>query len=357
LANVSSRIGKRIAEAACQTAIKAFQVAVEVAVKDAHAQVWTRGTYPLGEWRPFESPVDFTIWFAREPSARDLRSVRLNYERLKKIFPLTGSLNLYVATEVKLISGIVNPFELERDPQLKKKLEPSSEIHERAHAATYLFRTLDQELDLVMEDSERLQPRWDQQLLRVGQVLEDSVFTEWQTLPGRSLLRHTIDLAVRVLDIPKADRDGVADCLELYYQSVAHDVPIQTLRPLIEREPFLWAVFPHRFCFEMVEPPKMTGILAELALAEVSWELSDMLRKARLHPLHDSRPGFRAGVRGALKKSRGRGSESEQVRASVRSHLDSLEEFYDRFLCSKGVVSPGTDQRIEMAVERIRTLL
>jgi len=319
------------------TAVRGFQLAVEMALHDAHAQVWTRGSYPMGDWRPFESTVDFTIWFAKEPSTRDLRSVRRNYERLQKIFPLTGSLNLYVATETALISGIVNPFELERDPQLKKKLQPSSEIHARAHAATYLFRTLDQELSTVLDNPERLQPRWDQHLIQVGQVLEDAVFDEWQEMAQCDLLRQTLNLAVRVLDIPTAERDEIADCLELYYQSVGRDVPVQTLRPLIEREPYLWAVFPHRFCFEMIEPPKLTGILAELALAEVTWELSDMLRKARLHPT--------------------RGSKNEQARASVRSHLDSLEEFYDRFLCSKGVVSPGTDQRIGNAVKRIRALV
>lgn len=333
MSNISSRLGKRLAEVTYSTAIKAFQLAVEVAVNDAHAQVWTRGAYPLGEWRPFESLVDFTVWFAKDPSPRDLGAVRQNFERLQKVFPLTGSLNLYVATEADLVSGVVNPFELERDPQLKKKLQPTSEIHARAHAATFLFRTLEKDLNAVLDTPERLQPRWDQQLLQVGEVLDDSVFEEWQSLPGGDLFRHTINLAVRLLDVPKEEQGEIADCLELYYQSVVRDVPVQTLRPLIEREPYLWAVFPHRFCFKMIEPPHLTGTLAELALAEVSWELSDMLRKSRLYPTH------------------------EQTRATARSHLDSLQEFYDRFLCSKGVVTPATNQRIETVVKRIRSIL
>ena len=113
------------------------------------------GHIPWAEWRPFQSPVDFTVWFAKDPSSRDLNAVRQNYERLQKVFPLTGGLNLYVATEAPLVSGIVNPFELERDPQLKKKF--NRERNSRAGACRDLFfRTLEKELDDVLNSPGRV---------------------------------------------------------------------------------------------------------------------------------------------------------------------------------------------------------
>jgi hypothetical protein len=160
------------------------------------------------------------------------------------------------------------------------------------------------------------------------------------------------------------------DSLELYYHSVARNVPLKSLRSWIESDAYLWAVFPHRFCFESIEPPPLTGILSEIALSELCWELSDLLGKARVHPSMYSKmassrfsrvsqnPSWRMWGR----RDPGNASSAwdlagdELLRASLRSHADSLEEFYDRFLRPRGVPYE-TDSAVISALDRIRKLV
>jgi hypothetical protein len=334
---------RTVGDATYSTAIKAFQLAVEVGLHDAHVQIWTRNGYRGTGWVPFHTPVDLSIWFAREPSARDLNTVRSNYRRVRKIFPVLGEMNLYVATEIELFSVLMNPFELERDPQLKKKIELRTDIHPRARAATFLLRLLDEEIKEVLVATERTERRWSEYFLAVGSVFGDDLeFKTWLDTPGETYLRKILKMVLElIIDPAQKESDAILDCLDLYFQSLGRDVPVETLRPLVQSQPYLWAIFPHRFCFESVKPSldgMFEGLWAELAWSEISWELSRMLGQSRLFP--------------RVSKPRESATE-EALRASMRSHLDSLEEFCQRFLPRQHKASAA----VATTVGRIRNLL
>jgi hypothetical protein len=337
---------KRISDATYTTAVKAFQFAIEISLRDSHAQVWTRNGYKTTGWIPFDQPVDFSVWFAREPSVRDLNSVRDAHSRVKRVFPVLGEMNVYVATEIELFSQLMNPFLLERDPQLKKKIALRNKVSARAQASAYLFRVLDNEVKDVIAESDETQRRWGGYFLSVGKVFDsDGEFEDWLNLAEGSFLKKVIGMALGILG-PTLDLKAKADvleCLELYYQSVGRNVPGDILRPILQSQPSLWAVFPHRLCYESREPKQlkgsMTGVWAELAVAGMSWELSRILASVRL-----------------LGRGRSIERDEEMKRATMRAHLDSIEEFMDLFL-SPTLKECAHTETMATTIGRIRKLL
>jgi hypothetical protein len=337
---------KRFGEATYTTAVKAFQLAIEISLRDSHAQVWTRNGYKGTDWVPFVQPVDFSVWFAREPSVRDLNSVRDVYRRVKKVFPVLGEMNVYVATDIDLFSQLMNPFLLEQDPTLKKKLILKNKVSERAQASAYLFRILDSEVKAVLEESDETQRRWGGYFLSVGKVFDnDREFEDWLNLTEGAFLKKVIGMAVGILG-PPADKKTQADileCLELYYESIGRNVPGDILRPLLQNQPSLWAVFPHRLCYESREPKQlkglMTGAWAELAVAGISWELSRILSSVRL-----------------LGRGRRIEKNEEMKRATIRAHLDSIEEFMALFL-SPTLKECAHSEIMATTIGRIRKIL
>jgi hypothetical protein len=337
---------RRLGEATYTTAVRAFQFAIEVSLRDSHAQVWTRNGYKGTDWVPFNEPVDFSVWFAREPSIRDLNSLRDAYRRVKKVFPILGEMNVYVATEIDLFSQLINPFLLEHDPTLKKKLLVRNKVSPRAQASAYLFRLLDAEVRDVIEANEETERRWGGYFLDVGKVFDsDGEFEDWINREEGTYLKKVIAMAVGILgpaSDPKAQAD-ILECLELYYESVGRNVPGDILRPLLQNQPSLWAVFPHRLCYESREPSQLkgllTGVWAELAIAGMSWELSRIL----------------AGVR-LLGRGRSIEKNEEVKRATIRAHLDSIEEFMDLFL-SPTLAETAHADTMSTTIGRIRKLL
>jgi hypothetical protein len=337
---------KRLSEATYSTAIKAFQLAIEVSLRDSHAQVWTRNGYKTTGWVPFDQPVDFSVWFAREPSVRDLNSVRDAHRRVRKVFPILGEMNLYVATDIELFSQLMNSFLLERDPHLKKKLHPTNKLSPRAQASAYLFRILDNEVKQVLQQSDETQRRWGGYFLSVGKVFDtDGEFEDWLNLEEASFLKKVIAMAVGILGqtLDKKVRVEILECLELYYQSIGRNVPGDILRPILQSQPSLWAVFPHSLCYESREPSQLkgllTGVWGELAIAGMSWELSKIL----------------AGVR-LLGRGRSIEKNEEMKRATMRAHLDSIEEFMHLFL-SPSLKECAHSETMATTIGRIRKLL
>jgi hypothetical protein len=335
---------RRLSEATYSAAIKAFQLAIEVSLRDSNAQVWTRNGYKTTGWVPFDQPVDFSVWFAREPSIRDLNSVRNAHRRVKKVFPILGEMNLYVATDIELFSQLMNSFLLERDPHLKRKLQLTNKLNPRAQASAYLFRVLDAEVKDVLEQSDETQRRWGGYFLSVGKVFgTDGEFEDWLNLEEGTFLKKVVAMAVGILGPSLDKKSEILECLELYYQSIGRNVPGDILRPLLQSQPSLWAVFPHRLCYESREPSQLkgllNGILGELAIAGMSWELSKILAEVRL-----------------LGRGRSIEKNEEMKRATIRAHLDSIEEFTHLFL-SPALKELVHAETMATTIGRIRKLL
>jgi hypothetical protein len=225
---------------------------------------------------PFVSDIDVSVWMAHPPSSRDLARFKSAYSRMKKLFPVIGNVNLYIATEKHWTEQLINRFELERDPQLAKKLSPRSPIKPEVQAAAFLLRMVEKDIDSILAHPEAM----------------------------RTLLRGILDSVADLLDLPEGEQKDFAEPMELYFQSLGRKVPLDLLRPLASKNAAYCAGLPHRFCFETESHPALGDSYVSLARAQISWEILRMLTRRRFW------------------------KQSEPEKAVIRAHLKSLEEFY-----------------------------
>ncbi len=285
-------------------AFKGLQFGIQVYRGDTHAQVWTRNSYRLGNWVPFVSDIDVSVWMAHPPSSRDLARFKSAYSRMKKLFPVIGNVNLYIATEKHWTEQLINRFELERDPQLAKKLSPRSPIKPEVQAAAFLLRMVEKDIDSILAHPEAMKAKWNAHIRRMAQVIPKAKVDVWKGFPERTLLRGILDSVADLLDLPEGEQKDFAEPMELYFQSLGRKVPLDLLRPLASKNAAYCAGLPHRFCFETESHPALGDSYVSLARAQISWEILRMLTRRRFW------------------------KQSEPEKAVIRAHLKSLEEFY-----------------------------
>jgi hypothetical protein len=317
-----------VSQALYRAALKSFQLGIQVYGGKTHAQVWARNSYRLGNWTAFQSDIDLSVWMAREPKAGEVARLVRTHQRVKKVFPFLGEINLYIATDLKWVELLINAFELERDPQLAKKITTQSPLELRFHAASFLLRMLESDIERVLNEPEGRRPKWDAHFARVTTLVGGKECGIWEGFPERSLLRGIVELIVHLLELPSEERQKFTEQLELYFQSIGRDVPTHLLAPLLADEPYLWAAFPQCFCFRTENRPVLEGALSGLAQAQLSWEFAGMLAQHRLW------------------------KRTDRERAVYKTHLGGLMSFYQASIQKKSAY-PGLDTAFAEVVGNI----
>jgi hypothetical protein len=318
-------------------ALRGFQMGLRLRGVPAGTEVWARNSYRLGNWIPFQSDVDLSLWMPHEPDTQAIQNIRSTHAAVKKLLPVLGEMNLYVADDRKWTELLINRFELDRDPQLSEKILAHGAVGARFEAAAFLLRMLESDIARVLHRPQGRQAKWAVHAARVEEVLKHEVtggdgVRFWGENPDRPLVRGILEAISWILygngEIPPADREGFVDVLERYLRSTDQGEPAHLLVSLLDENPGLWAAFPHRFCFRTEGLPILDGIWRSLAQAQVCWELFGMLTQYRL------------SIRTAEEK------------AGLRRHLERLQEFY-RVSIQRQEAPSELDQSVSEVTEHL----
>lgn len=239
--------------------------------------IWARNSYVFGTLVPLVSDLDITVWYEREPTRDAIRALAVFLKAAKKAVPFLGEANVYVASEVEELKSLINRFELERDPELGRRLQGAADpaITVRIQSAAFLLRMLEADLKNLLNRPLERQRKWDGHFAKITALTQVPLTPILKGFPGRSAVRGVVEVIAGMLDEIES-----TPSLEAYFECVGRGVPWHILKPLSEHNPLWIAAMPHRFL--EVAPGKGTERRNQLTAAQLGWELWGVMSQYRL---------------------------------------------------------------------------
>lgn len=154
---------------------------------------WPRNSYQHNRIIPGLSDIDFTVLYSRETSSSQLNKFLKIYTQVKSFIPILGEINIYQQEYLHQTEKWINPFELNRDPLLKRFITPRSK--EPFSRFCYLLRMLESDAkNLRFQPNSRLK-KWNYhfaevELPQINEILPNTLIASIASLKTTSF---TID--------------------------------------------------------------------------------------------------------------------------------------------------------------------
>jgi hypothetical protein len=108
------------------------------------------------------SDIDLTLYY-QNGGGSNIQIMINKLKGLKKYIPIIGEVNIYTSSDIGFVEKIINPFELDRDPLLKRNI--SSRLKTREAKIVFLFRMLKSDLQGLANYPKARQRKWRQHFL------------------------------------------------------------------------------------------------------------------------------------------------------------------------------------------------
>ena len=238
--------------------------------------VWPRNSFLTFAFRPLKSDLDLTVWLEAQPSSKTIAQLRWLLKINKVLFPILGESNVYIRPFAGFMAGLVNRYELARDPELErmlkedltKKAASSKALKrvttKRAEKCVFLLRMLEADLQNLRTAPKRRKQKWRMHLTSVG-VKSDK---NSSIVAGENPIRKILETAFHFFEDSEFEKRAT-DMVESYLQARSEGVPDHK----VTVTPELLAIFPQRFCFLEVSKKLSGQALKEIFMAQVAWEI------------------------------------------------------------------------------------
>lgn len=122
-------------------------------------KVWPRNSLVLNDLVPGLSDIDLTLY---NTSNEHSNIILLNdFLKLLRLFiPIFGEANYYEKGDIKLISKLMNPFEVDRDPYLRDNLCTPVREKKRACEIVYILRSYKSDYENLHENADLRTKKW-----------------------------------------------------------------------------------------------------------------------------------------------------------------------------------------------------
>lgn len=131
---------------------------VRFLAKQHNLLCWSRNSYQHNRIIPGLSDIDFTILYSGQNSSSQLKKFLNIYAQAKSFMPILGEINIYQQEALHLTEKWTNPYELNRDPLLKRFISPRPK--EPFSRFCYLLRMLESDAkNLRFQPNSRLK-KW-----------------------------------------------------------------------------------------------------------------------------------------------------------------------------------------------------
>jgi hypothetical protein len=240
------------------------------------SRVWPRNSFLTLAFRPFKSDLDLTIWFETQPGPQAIAHLQWLLKLNKLVFPILGESNVYVRSSAGLMAGLINRYELARDPELEWMLKedltkksagskPFKRVTtERAEKCIFLLRMLDADFHNLLAAPGKRRKKWQVHLTSVG-LNEIDIH---RVITNENPIRKILETAFGFFEDYEFQMDA-SDEVENFLRNRSNGVPDHQAN----LTPKLLAIFPHRLCF-VKAPKKLSGqVCKEIFTAQVAWEI------------------------------------------------------------------------------------
>jgi hypothetical protein len=137
---------------------KASYIFIIILAKQHNLLCWSRNSYQHKRIVPGLSDIDFTILYSLQHSSSQLKNFLSLYAQFKKIIPILGEINIYQQETLYLTEKWANPYELNRDPLLKKYIIPRPK--EPFARFCYLLRMLESDAKNLIYSPQKRTKKW-----------------------------------------------------------------------------------------------------------------------------------------------------------------------------------------------------
>jgi hypothetical protein len=252
-----------------------------LSLRNQNTQTWARNSILTDAFQPFRSDLDLTL-LSDNLSPQQAKTVRALLKVTKLAFPALGEMNLYSRKNLSLHAQLLNPWELDRDPQLKQHLS-SCLPKTSARASAFILRMLENDLHNLQSRPASRKKKWDRHFHAIAQDFPETAEVGFAYQPHQaiaSILRLVLWLAG--IQSPPMIRDALS-WLEFFFELQHAEVADCRQTLLLEVRPWQWAFFPHRFCFHSSPLPTLGLELSQVFAAQLEWELNGILTQYPNH--------------------------------------------------------------------------
>ncbi|MBX9766760.1 MAG: hypothetical protein K2X47_05765, partial [Bdellovibrionales bacterium] len=242
-----------------EAALAALRITIRLELKERAPEIWPRHSFLSNSFVPFVSDLDLTFWFATKPDQGLFQRALRIFNRTKRVFPILGEINFYVASEAPNLFELANLYEIRRDPILWTRLgfdDRKADLNERI---VFWLRCLDSDRKGLSSIPHFRQKKW-------------AHYAELAQIPLSPELSFTSAL-----------KDGIATLVE--FSDSERQTMLQNLLAHFSRNPSdeedvpttycrdRWTFFPHRYCLGNTPLPILEEKRARIAYRQIAWEV------------------------------------------------------------------------------------
>ena len=243
---------------------------LESRLENGSLRLSPRNSYVLGSFVPLVSDLDLTI-LLRGPIGDDTsQKIQSDLDDLTRIFPFIGESNVYFEQALDFLLDFMNPFELERDPELKSLAFKGPErLDLKTLAAVFLFRMLDADLLSLTARPRYRVKKWLSHSGMVTRVLGKRYERDFLSSdPNVSILT---ELVLELLELKDPLRSEVAEQIARSFELKLAGKPAWHF----DYPPLMWILTPHVLVYSR-EPQAIPAAPPELArffIGQIEWEI------------------------------------------------------------------------------------
>ncbi len=214
------------------------------------AEVWPRNSYLTKAFRPGMSDLDLTLWFNEEPDPLEVELLARRLNAMKLGLPFLGEIQVYVGAWVERFAPCANRYELMRDPRTHRRLHASPLVPADVEKTVFILRMLDADSKNLLRRPRAREAKWKGHFKSTGLSWNAAEFGDD---PLALILNRILEPA--------------AAAAAKHYLRERHSKPEHEFAA----NPWLFALFPHRFCHAHGKPESLA--LPEITLAQIAWEI------------------------------------------------------------------------------------
>jgi len=266
--------------------------------KSAH--LWARNSFLTDHFTPGLSDLDLTLYIDGDFEPLKLKSFLKNLEDLRWVFPILGEVNVYSSSWTPHFIDCVNYYELERDPQLQKKIGEGLKPN-KFQASIYLARMLESDLKNLS-----LYPA-----LRRGKWMRH--FSKVKMSAGDITIRGIAEKVVEGAGLDFSSVNTLMAYLKEYSPGkFAHE---------ITHTKEVWLFFPNRIAYFHERFPELTENEAQIFKCAIEWEVWGLMSQIFSDRLGDLQ-GHLENILKCVKRA-----QETQKNVSFESLAKSIEDF------------------------------
>ena len=235
-------------------------------------KISTRNSFALGYLTAGFSDLDLSLLETSATSTESLNQFLAKYQKLKKLIPILGEINIYRKNSLNFVARYHNDFELKRNPQVLSNIHPVKKPSE-IQAAVFLLRQLEKDL-FYLENCPRMRRNkwhyhWKQIHAELNLNYEFPFPEDNESLQDRII---SIILAFGGIKNPVFMADHKAK-LNFMLALLKSNFDISKAQPLIGLDPWLIAWWPHLFAQWDIKLIKLNPLQLSFFKRQVEWEL------------------------------------------------------------------------------------